>query len=81
MEKDLQKLIYDNSIAFAKNLKLEREASGLSKREMAKLMGIAMQSYWAYENGLSLPTTENLLKLCHILDISLDDLFEITPKK
>ena len=77
MEKDLQKSIYNNCKAFAKNLKFERESRGFSKKQMAELMNIKGQSYWAYEQGVTLSTVENLLKICHILDISLDELFEM----
>lgn len=77
MEKNLQKIIYNNCRAFAKNLKFERESKGYSKKQMADFMNIKEQSYWAYEQGITLPTVENLLKICHILDISIDELFEI----
>lgn len=62
---------------FANNLKLERLANKLTQDELAKKIGITSQSYGAYEKGATLPTSENLLKISIILEVSLDELFEI----
>ncbi|MBQ9792061.1 MAG: helix-turn-helix transcriptional regulator, partial [Clostridia bacterium] len=35
------------------------------------------QSYQAYESGLTMPTAENLLKICLVLNVTLDYLFEL----
>ena len=77
MEKDLKNKVYTHSQNFAKNLKLERESRNLTQREIAEMMSIKTQSYQAYESGMSLPSAENLLKLSILLDLSIDELFEI----
>ena len=46
-------------------------------KQMAEKMNIKTQSYQAYECNISMPTAENLLKIVEILNISLDELFEI----
>ena len=77
MENNLKNSVYKHSKIFAENLKSERVAKNLTQTQLASSIGITTQSYQAYEAGLTLPTTENLLKLSLILDISLDELFEI----
>ena len=62
---------------FAKNLKLERVAKGLTQKEFAEMLDIKPQSYQAYEKGVTLPTVENLIKISMLLNLSLDELFEI----
>lgn len=74
-EKEIK--IYKNMQSFSKNLKSERLAKGYTQKEMANLLSIRPQSYQAYEVGLSYPTCENLIKIAVILDISLDQLFDI----
>ncbi len=77
MENNLKNSVYKHSKIFAENLKSERVAKNLTQKQLASSIGITTQSYQAYEAGLTLPTAENLLKLSLILDISLDELFEI----
>ena len=74
---NLKNELYSYFNNFSKNLKKEREQKNLTQKQLASSIGITTQSYQAYEAGLTLPTTENLLKLSLILDISLDELFEI----
>mgnify|MGYP000121196443 CR=1 FL=1 len=69
--------IYQFSKNFAKNLKEERLLHHMTQQKLAEQIGIKTQSYQAYESGLSMPTVENLLKISLILNISIDDLFEI----
>lgn len=74
---NLKNELYSYFNNFSKNLKKEREQKNLTQKQLASSIGITTQSYQAYEAGLTLPTAENLLKLSLILDISLDELFEI----
>ena len=69
--------VYDYCKNFAKNLKCERESKNLTQKEIADQLNIKTQSYQAYEAGVSLPTAENLIKLALVLDISIDELFEL----
>lgn len=62
---------------FSKNLKIERKSKNLTQSALAEMLGIKTQSYQAYEKGISMPSAENLLKLELILNVSLNDLFEL----
>ena len=73
----MREKIYRYCKNFSKNLKAERVALGMTQKEVAEKLGIKPQSYQAYENNISMPTTENLLKLVDLFDLSLDDVFEI----
>ena len=77
MEINLKNEVYKRAKIFADNLKNERISKNLTQKQLANSIGITTQSYQAYEAGITLPTTENLLKLAIVLDISLDDLFEL----
>lgn len=77
MEINLKNEVYKRAKIFADNLKNERISKNLTQKQLANSIGITTQSYQAYEAGITLPTTENLLKLTIVLDISLDDLFEL----
>lgn len=58
------------------NLKRLREQYGYTLKEVAAKIGIAYQSYHAYERGLTVPTLQNFVKLANLYDVSLDDLLE-----
>lgn len=73
----MEKIILKYSQNFAKNIKLERLSLNLTQSQIANKIGIKTQSYQAYESGLSLPSLENLLKICVLFNLSLDELFEI----
>ena len=73
----MKEKIYKFSKNFARNLKNERLANKMTQKEFAEKIGIKTQSYQAYENGLTMPTAENLLKISIILDVGLDYLFDM----
>ncbi len=75
--KYMKEKIYKLCKNFAKNLKAERKAKGLTQKQVADLIDIKTQSYQAYESNISMPNAENLLKLALIFDISIDELFEL----
>lgn len=77
MEDKILNKVYEVSKQFAKNLKFERESKGLTQNRLAQMLGITPQSYNAYENGISMPTAENIIKIALMLEVSLSDLFEI----
>lgn len=66
------KELYNLSI----NLKQLREQYGYTLKEVAEKLGIAYQSYHAYERGLTVPTLQNFLKLANLYDVSLDELIK-----
>ncbi|GAX47564.1 XRE family transcriptional regulator [Pseudolactococcus reticulitermitis] len=56
-------------MAIANNLVQIREAKGLSQREVAKQIGVANTSYFAWERGKTKPKKENLLKLSDVFGV------------
>lgn len=77
MEEKVKNELYKHLDMFAKNLKLERIAKGLTQKQLAEMLDIKPQSYQAYEKGVTLPSVENLIKISMLLSLSLDELFEI----
>ena len=77
MERSLNNKVYDHCKAFAKNIRFERNSKGLTQKDIADMLGVKTQSYQAYETGVSLPSAENLLKLAIVLEVSIDELFEL----
>lgn len=60
----------------SKNLKELRRQYGYTQAYIAQQMGIAYQSYQAYECGTSVPTLKNFIKLAKLYDIAYEDLLE-----
>jgi len=50
-------------------IKNARKAKGLTQDQVADLLGIKRQGYAHYEYGHSLPTADDLPKLCEVLDL------------
>ena len=75
--KCMNEKIYKFCKNFAKNIKNERLALGLTQKEVADKIGVKTQSYQAYEKNIAMPNLINLLKLSELFHISLDELFEI----
>ena len=49
-----------------------RKAKGLSQEKVAEYMGVSRQAVTKWENGLSRPSSENLIRLARLLDVSMD---------
>lgn len=58
------------------NLKRIRKTQNLSQRELAKRIGVANTSYFAWEQGTSKPKQANLDKLAQALRVTTDVLLE-----
>ena len=56
----------------ADKIKLLREASHLTQTELAKKLNITRSSVNAWEMGISVPSTQSLVQLAQIFDISTD---------
>ena len=72
---------------FQNNLRSLRKKSGLSQEELGIRLNIARQTISKWENGVSVPDAETLVKLAEILDVSVNELLgtdikpdEITDK-
>ncbi len=61
-------------MSIANQLKQLREAKGLSQREVAKKIGVANTSYFAWERGKTKPKKDNLLKLSDVFGIPYEKL-------
>lgn len=73
----MKEQIYKMCKNFAKNIKFERNLRNLTQKQVAEALEIKTQSYQAYENYVTMPTVENLLKISLFFNISIDELFEI----
>lgn len=60
----------------SKNLKALRKQFGYTQTYVAEQLGIAYQSYQAYEWGISVPTLQNFIKLEKLYDVSYEELLE-----
>lgn len=60
----------------SKNLKALRKQFGYTQTYVAEQLGIAYQSYQAYEWGISVPTLQNFIKLAKLYDVSYEELLE-----
>ena len=58
------------------NIRSLRKARGLSQQEVAQRLHITRQTLSKWENGLSVPDAQLLLKLAEILEVSVAQLLE-----
>ena len=64
-----------------KKLRMLRKRLNISQSDMARLLGIAQNSYSRYENGQRQPSIEMLQKMSEILCVSIDDLVDDADEK
>lgn len=64
-----------------KNLKSLRKELGFTQNQLADLLNISQQTYSDYENCKTEPTTDTLVKLAEIFDVTIDELVDITPEE
>ncbi len=60
------------------NLKEARRAKGYTQKEMASKLFMTQQQYSRFENGVFELNYHQILALCEILDITPNDLFDIS---
>ena len=60
----------------SKRLKELRTASGFSQEKLAELLNVSRQTISSWENERSYPDVHNLIMLCDIYSVSLDDLMK-----
>ncbi len=58
-------------IVFA-NIEAERAKTGMSKKEIAEILGITPRSYYNYTHGLAPVPSKTLIKLSEIFQCSID---------
>lgn len=59
---------------FQKNLRSQRKRSGLSQEELGIKLNTARQTISKWENGVSVPDAEMLIKLAEVLEVSVNEL-------
>lgn len=61
-------------MSIGKSLQHYRMDSGMTQEQLAKLLNVSRQTISKWENDRSFPDIENLIWLCDLYDISLDEL-------
>lgn len=57
------------------NIVILRKQAGLSVRDLQNVFGFATpQAIYKWQQGLALPTIDNLVVLAALLDVSIDDI-------
>ena len=59
-------------IKFAHRLKELRKADAMSQSQLASRVGVAQSNISDWENNVSRPEYENLIKIAEIFDVSTD---------
>lgn len=65
---------------FGSKLKAVRKGKGLTQLELAKRLSIAKGSISAYEQGVTYPSVDVLIKICEVLNTSSDYLLGISDE-
>lgn len=60
----------------SKRLKELRATNGFSQERLAELLNVSRQTISSWENERSYPDVHNLIMLCNIYSVSLDDLMK-----
>ena len=61
-----------------KNLKLLRKQHSLSQQKLADILHVSQQSVYKYENGITSPDIETLIRMADYFNTSIDYLVEHT---
>ena len=56
-----------------KDLKKRREEKGLTQIDIAKYIGVSINTYAKWENGTSEPKEENMIKLIEVMEGENED--------
>lgn len=59
--------------SIGENLKLLRQASGMTQEEVAKQMGVTRQTISSYESGRTQPDIETLKRFAEVYNVEFDD--------
>lgn len=63
----------------AKNLHYFRKKQHMTQRELANKLGVKHNAISSWEKGINSIDTDVLFKICHILNISINDIFGESP--
>lgn len=64
-----------DQIKIGKFISLKRNERSITQSELAERLNITDRAISKWENGVCLPDASNMLDLCNILDITINDLF------
>lgn len=64
-----------------KGIAERRKQAGLSQEELAKRLGLTRQAISRWESGAALPTVDNLVELARVLEVSVDELLQLTREE
>lgn len=64
----------DSKAIFGRRLKRFREESGYTQSILANILGVERSTYTYYETGKTTPAIFDLMRLCRLYRISLDEL-------
>ncbi len=65
-----------NQNHLGENIARYRNEKGLSQEKVSEYMGVSRQAVTKWENNISKPSSENLIKLAKLFDISVDALLD-----
>ena len=66
---------------FGRRLQSERVLAGKSRKEVADYLGVSLTTISYWETGVNYPTTEILMKLADLYQVSIDYLLGRTEEK
>lgn len=55
------------------NIEMLRNNFGVTQEELSKKIGISRQAVYKWEKNKSTPTIENIMKICEIFDVDIND--------
>lgn len=58
-------------------LKIQRAKKNLTQGELAELVGVTRKTINTVENGVYIPSTYLALKLSQVLDVMVEELFQL----
>lgn len=56
------------------NIRDAREAKGMTQEQFAKLVGVTQGAVAQWENGLTHPSFDKLMRIADVLEVPLDEL-------
>ncbi len=66
---------------FAERLRLLREQHGLTRKELAKLLGYSEITIQRWEIKATIPRSKYIIKICQYFNVTCDYLLGISDKK
>lgn len=68
-------------MSFSEKIYMLRSKAGLSQEQMADKFGVSRQSIWKWENGVSCPDIDKIIKISETFHVSIDWLLKDNFKR